>query len=429
MASFLLIVFAILLIMGVPIGFVMGLTALFGIFKLGDAAFLTMVSQKFFSGMNSFALLALPFFILAGDIMTKVGLTDNLVRFSNIFFGRLKGGLAQVNIMSSIIFGGISGVAAADTAALGSIFIPSMTKEGYGKDFSTAITIASSMIAPIIPPSMIMVIYGALMGVSIAGLFAAGVIPGLMIGLTMMVYTSIISGRRNYPRETEKLTVKRTFNGFREAIWALLMPVIILGGILGGIFTPTEAAAVSVGYAMFLGFFVYRSLTLKDFYTLLYKNAILMGVIGLILSTTSILAWLMASEQIPEMFAKSIFTISNNKYVILILLNLLLMVIGMFMNMIAALVILAPMLAPLVNLLDIHPLHFGIMVCINMNLALITPPIGGCLFLAMAISNLKMGQILKELWPILLLEFGILFLVVFIPEITMFLPRLLGFTD
>ena len=429
MAIFLFSVFIVLMVIGVPMGFVFGLTALFGFLKMGDAAFLTMLSQKFFSGMDSFSLLALPFFIFAGDIMSRIGLTERLVDFSNLFVGRLRGGLAQVNIVTSIIFGGISGSAAADTAALGMVFIPSMTKEGYDKEFSTAITIASSIIAPIIPPSMIAVIYGATMGVSIAGLFAAGIVPGLIIGGSLMVYTHLISVKRNYPKHTEKVTVGGALRITGRASGAFVMPVIILGGILGGIFTPTEAAAVAAGLALFLGLVVYRNLSFKNLYQIFFSNAVLLGVIGLCISSAEVLAWILASEQIPEKIANFFLSITQNKYLILFFINILLLFIGMLMDIIAALIILGPILAPLAINVGVDPLHFGIIMCINLYIGLITPPMGGCLFLSMAISNLKMERIVRALWPMLLLEIGVLVLLVYIPEITMFLPKILGFAE
>ena len=429
MAIFLLVVFIILMVIGMPIGFVIGVTALFGLFKIGDPAFLTMLPQKFFSGMNSFAMMALPLFILVGDIMTKGGLTKRLVDFSNLFAGRMRGGLAQVNIVTSVLFGGISGSAAADTAALGSIFIPSMVKEGYDKEFSTAITIASSIISPIIPPSIIMVIYGAIMGVSIAGLFAAGIVPGLLLGLGLMLYTHFVSVRRNYPKHSQKVTFNECLRTTGRAVWALVLPFVILGGILFGFFTPTEAAAIAVAFAIFLGIVVYRELTFKELFKIFCYNARLLGVIGLCLSSASVLAWILASEQIPQMIANFFLSITDNKYLILLFINLLLIVVGMFMDITAALIILGPILAPLAISVGVDPLHFGIMMCINLYIALITPPMGGCLFLAMAISHLSLGRILKALWPMLLIEFGVLTLVIYIPEISMTIPKLLGYVE
>ncbi|MBM4339991.1 MAG: TRAP transporter large permease [Deltaproteobacteria bacterium] len=427
MALFIFAVFFLLMAIGTPIGFVMGLTALFGFYKLNNPAVLTMLPQIFFSAMDNFALLALPFFILSGDIMNRVGLTEKLIDFSNVLFGRLRGGLAQVNIVTSVIFGGISGSAVADMAALGNIFIPSMTKEGYGKDFSTALSVASSIIAPIIPPSIIMVIYGAIMGVSIAGLFAAGIVPGFMICAGLMILTRIISGKRNYPKHTEKVTLHKLFSSTRRAIWALIMPVIILGGILGGIVTPTEAAAIAVGYALLLGLLIYRNLSLKDLFQLFYRGTVMMGIAALLMSSAAVLAWLLANEQIPTIVAKFFLSITHNKYVILLLINLFLILVGMLMDIVAALVILAPILAPLATNLGVHPLHFGIIMCVNLNIGLMTPPVGGSLFFGMIISRLSMGQILRQMWPFCLVEVFVLFLIVYIPDLTMFIPKLLGF--
>ena len=427
MIGFLLAVFVSLMAIGTPVGLVLGLTALFGFFKLGDPSLLGVVSQRFFSATNSFTLVAIPLFFLAGKIMNEIKLTDRLVDFSNALFGRLRGGLAQVNIFTSIIFGGISGSAVADTAALGSIFIPAMTKEGYDRDFSTAVTVASSMIAPIIPPSIIMVIYGAIMGVSIAGLFAAGIVPGLMIGFALMILTYFLSKKRGYPKSEEKLSLYRLIKTTKRAVLALVLPVIILGGILAGVVTPTEAAAVAVGYALFLGFFIYRNLSFKGLYWIFFEASVAMGVIALILSPAAVLAWLLASEQLPEKVAQGFLSISTNKYVILLLINLFLILVGMFMDIIASLLILAPIFAPLAIDFGVDPLHFAVMMCINLGLALMTPPLGGCLFVSMTISRLSLAQTAKALWPFIVVEFGVLFLVVYIPPITMFVPRLLGF--
>jgi len=427
MIGFILITFFTLAIIGVPVGIVVALTTLFGFYYTDNTLFLSMIAQRMFSAMDSFTFLALPFFLLAGDIMNKVGLTGRLVVFANLFFGRLKGGLAQVNIVTSIIFGGISGAAVADTAALGSIFIPSMTKQGYEKDFSTAVTVASSIIAPIIPPSIIMVLYGSIMEVSIAGLFAAGIVPGLMIGVALMILTRIIAGRRNYPTNPEKITVSSVAHRTRGAMWALLMPIVILGGILAGFVTPTEAAAVAVGIALFVGLVVYRNLSFKDLYGVFFKSAVTMGIITMLLSAAKVLAWFLAIQQIPEMVAQIFMSLSDNKYVILLLCNIFLIIVGMFLDIGPALLILGPILAPLAINLGVHPLHFGIMMCVNLNIALMTPPMGGCLFMGMIVSGLSLGELVKALWPFILAEFFVLVLVIYIPPITMLVPSLLGF--
>ena len=415
------------MLIGMPIGFVLGLTAVVGFLKMDDPVFMTMLSQRFFSAMNSYVYLALPLFLLAGDIMNKAGLTEKIVGFSNVFFGRLRGGLAQVNIATSIIFGGISGSAVADTAALGSIFIPSMTKEGYDRDFSVAVTAASSVIAPIIPPSIIMVLYGGLMGVSIAGLFAAGIVPGLLIGIGMMILTRFISEIRNYPQHQEKITFNRVKTETSKALWALFMPVIILGGILGGIFTPTEAAAVAVGYALFLGFVIYRNVSLKDFYWLLFRNSVMMGVIILILSAAAVLAWLFAIEQLPQAVAELLTSITDNRYILLLLINFLMLIVGMFMDILSSLIILGPILAPMAINLGVDPLHFGMMMCVNLSIAMITPPVGGCLFIGMVVGKISFGKLVRAIWPYIFVELMVLLMVIYIPGITMFMPKLLGF--
>lgn len=427
MPVFIFSAFIVLALIGIPVGFVIALVSLFGFVINGDTIFLSMISQRMFSAMDNFTFLALPFFLLAGDIMNKVGLTGRLIDFSNLFFGWMRGGLAQVNIVTSIIFGGISGAAVADTAALGSIFIPSMSKEGYDKGFSVAVTIASSIIAPIIPPSIIMVLYGAIMEVSIAGLFAAGIIPGLVIGLALMILTGIISVKRGYPKNPEKITVSNIVERTRDAFWALIMPLIILGGILGGFVTPTEAAAVAVGYALFLGLAVYRNISVRILYDLFLNASVMIGVITLILSAAQVLAWFLAVQHIPEMVAKLFLSLSDNKYVILFLINIFLIMVGMFLDIGPALLILGPILAPLAINLGVHPLHFGIMMCVNLNIALMTPPMGGCLFVGMVVSGLKLGEIVKSLWPFILIEFAVLFLVVYVPAITMTIPKMLGF--
>lgn len=426
MTGFLSLAFIVLIIIGMPIGFVLGVTGFLGMLKMHSPIVLQLIPQRYFAGVDMFTLMAMPFFILAGEIMNKTGITHRLVKFSNVLVGHLQGGLAHANIVASIFFAGITGAAVSDTAAIGSMLIPAMVEEGYDKDFSAAITAASSIIGPTIPPSNIMVIYGAFMQVSIAGLFMTGLVPGLVLGLALMVMTARIAKSRGYPVGEERATLKEMFVGFKDAIVALLMPIIILGGILSGIFTPTEAAAVAVAYAMFLGFFVYRNLKLKDLVPIFLKMARTTGVVFLVISAASILGWVLAIEQIPEKVAVLMLGISSNKYIIMLLILGLLLIVGMFMDIAAALIILGPILHPLAVSLGYHPLHFGIIMVLALNIALMTPPVGACLFVACGISKLTLEQISKEIWPFIIVEIGVLFLITFVPDIAMFLPRLLG---
>ncbi len=429
MTGFLSLAFIVLIIIGMPIGFVLGVTGFLGMLKMHSPIVLQLVPQRYFAGVDMFTLMAMPFFILAGEIMNKTGITHRLVKFSNVLVGHLQGGLAHANIVASIFFAGITGAAVSDTAAIGSMLIPAMVEEGYDKDFSAAITAASSIIGPTIPPSNIMVIYGAFMQVSIAGLFMTGLVPGLLLGFALMIMTARIARKRGYPVGEERATLKEMFVGFKDAIVALLMPIIILGGILSGIFTPTEAAAVAVAYAMFLGFFVYRNLKLSDLIPLFLKMARTTGIVFLVISAASILGWVLAIEQIPEKVAALMLGISSNKYILMLLILGLLLIVGMFMDIAAALIILGPILHPLAVSLGYHPLHFGIIMVLALNIALMTPPVGACLFVACGISKLTLEQISKEIWPFIIVEIGVLFLITFVPDIAMFLPRLLGLAN
>ena len=337
--SFLLMLFA-----GMPIGFALGATALFVFLKMDIPVLLNMVPQRFFAGLDMFTLMAMPFFILAGQIMNKSGITTRLVNFSNILVGHLRGGLAHANIVASIFFAGMTGAAVSDTAAIGTMLIPAMVEDGYDKDFSAAVTAASSIIGPTIPPSNMMVIYGSLMSVSIAGLFAAGILPGLLLGFILMILSGYISMKRNYPKKDKMATVMEMGRGFKEAIPALLMPLIILGGILSGMFTPTEAAAIAVAYAFIAGFFVFKTLKIRDIPELLEQTARTTGVVFLIIASASILGWILASERVPEQIAQTFLSVSNNKFFILLMINILMLIVGMFMDIAAALVILGPIL-------------------------------------------------------------------------------------
>ena len=427
MITFMLVVFFLLLLTGTPIAFSLGITAVLVFLKMDAPILLKMVPLKFYSGIDMFALMAMPLFMMAGEIMNRIQVTHRLVELANVLIGNIRGALAHVNIMVSILFAGLTGAAVADTAALGTMLIPAMEKAGYPRSFSAAVTAASSIIGPIIPPSIIMVIYGSMMNVSIAGLFAAGIIPGVLVGVALMLLSARISSKRGYPKGERRATMKEMGIAFRRAIIPLLTPIIILGGILTGIFTPTEAAAVAVLYAMLIGFFVYRNFRLRDLPSVLLEMVRNSGSVFIILSAASILGWLLASEQIPELVGQQIMNLSSNKYTALLIINVILLIIGMFMDMTAVVIILGPILHPLAVSLGIHPLHFGIIMIVNVNIALMTPPLGACLFVACSISRISLEAISKEILPFIGAEVVVLILVTYIPAISMTIPRLLGF--
>ena len=427
MITFMLVVFFLLLLTGTPIAFSLGITAVLVFLKMGDPLLLKMVPLKFYSGIDMFALMAMPLFMMAGEIMNRIQVTHRLVELANVLIGNIRGALAHVNIMVSILFAGLTGAAVADTAALGTMLIPAMEKAGYPRSFSAAVTAASSIIGPIIPPSIIMVIYGSMMNVSIAGLFAAGIIPGILVGVALMLLSARISSKRGYPKGERRATIKEMGVAFRRAIIPLFTPIIILGGILTGIFTPTEAAAVAVLYAMLIGFFVYRNFRLRDLPSVLLEMVRNSGSVFIILSAASILGWLLASEQIPELVGRQIMSFSSNKYTALLIINVILLIIGMFMDMTAVVIILGPILHPLAVSLGIHPLHFGIIMIVNVNIALMTPPLGACLFVACSISRISLEAISKEIFPFIGAEVVVLILVTYIPAISMTIPKLLGF--
>ncbi|MGM0419783.1 MAG: TRAP transporter large permease [Bacillota bacterium] len=421
------IAFFVLLLSGTPIGFTLGATALFVFYQMGLEPLLAMVPQRFFAGLDMFTLMAMPFFILAGQIMNKSGITTRLVKFANVLVGHLRGGLAHANIVASIFFAGMTGAAVSDTAAIGSMLIPAMVEDGYDEDFSAAVTAASSIIGPTIPPSNMMVIYGSLMGVSIAGLFAAGLVPGVFLGLVLMVLSSIIAAKRGYPKKDKRATIKEMLVALKDATLALLMPVIILGGILTGVFTPTEAAAVAVFYAFVVGMFIFKSLKIKDLPDLMEGTVRTTGVVFIIIASASILGWILASQRVPAQVAEIFLSVSENKYVILLMINLLMLFVGMFMDIAAALVILGPILHPIAVNMGVPPIQFGIIMVLSLNVALMTPPVGACLYVITSITDLTLEQVSRAIWPFIVAEVIVLFAITFIEPISMFFPRLLGF--
>jgi len=372
-------------------------------------------------------LMAMPFFIFAGQIMNTSGITSKLVKFANVIVGHLRGGLAHANIIASIFFAGMTGAAVSDAAAIGSMLIPAMVEDGYDEDFAAAVTGGSSIIGPTIPPSNMMVIYGSVMGVSIAGLFAAGILPGILLGILMMILSGFISMKRNYPKEERRATIKEMAIALKEATLALLMPIIILGGILSGAFTPTEAAAVAVFYAFVVGFFIFKTLKLKDIPELLEGTARITGVVFLIIASANIMGWILASQRVPQQVASLLLSVSESPTVIMLMMLGILLFIGLFMDIAAALIILGPIFHPIAINMGVNPIQFGIVVVFALNIALKTPPVGACLYVLTGITDLTMEDLTKAIWPYISVSIVTLFAIAFIEPITMFIPRLLGF--
>lgn len=416
--------FTICFLMGIPLAIVMGITGFAVILAMGVP--LEVVAQRMFTGIDSFPLMAVPFFILAGDLMNRGGTTIRIIGFANSLVGHIRGGLAHACVVANMIFAGISGSSVADASAIGSIMIPSMEKSGYELDFSAALNSVAATIGPIIPPSIIMVIYGVSVNVSVGGLFAAGFLPGILMGLALMFVVSRVARKRNYP-VSEGFSGKKVALEFKSAIWALLAPVIILGGILGGIFTPTEAAAVAVIYAFFVGKFVFKEITWKALPGILFQSGATTGAILLIISFANVFAWVIAANQVPVKLSALFLSATSNPWVFLLIVNILLLIVGMFMETGAAIILLAPILAPIAVKLGIHPLHFGFMMVLNLAIGMATPPVGVCLFVGCGISGLSLEKVSAAGMRFVVALIGVLALVTYVEPLSLFLPRLLGF--
>ena len=419
-----IVLFFFFILIGLPIGVTLGVAGVAGLVQIGGENFLTMAPKRFFEGLDLFTFMAMPFFILAGEIMNRSGITEKLAAFADALVGYLRGGLAHSNMIASVLFAGMTGAAVADSAAFGNTLVPAMVKEGYTRPFSCAVTVAGSIIGPTIPPSNLMVIYGSLMGVSIAGLFAAGILPGLLICLMCMAVIAGLGRRLNLPKSKEHFSLMRILWAFKSSFLALAMPGIILGGILGGIVTPTEAAAIAVFYALLISTVVYRALTFNDILEMLVRTARITGVVFLIIASASILSWWMTFMQIPQKIATFFLFLSNDPRVIIGLILALLLIVGMFMDINAALIILAPVLAPLTATIGMDPVHAGIMIVLALNISLMTPPVGACLFVLSSVTGERIERISVALLPFLAVEVLVLVLVAYWDKMTLFIPRM-----
>lgn len=427
MTTAVLIAFAAMLIIGAPIAYVLGLVGLVALLATSGTSLLFLIPQQIFSGMDSYVLMAIPFYCLAGELMNALGISERIIKLANAFVGHLRGGLGHVNCLESAMFAGISGSAAADVAGMGTILIPAMTESGYSKPYSAAITAATSVVGPTIPPSIPMVVFGSAVGVSVAGLFAAGILPGLLMTVLMMIANHIISVRRGYQAYTGSFSWTRLKDCLKDGIVAIIMPLIIIGGILGGIFTPTEAAAVGVGYALLVGAFVFKTLNAKVLKEVLIKTVYTTGVSLLLVSMGGILSWVLAAEQVPAKLATFILGISASKTLFMLYACILLVIVGCFMDLSAAIIILAPILTPVAVKLGVNPLHFGVVMVVALNIGLITPPVGAVLFIACSVARESIENVMREIWPFILCLLGSLAVVAFSEKFVLWVPRLLGF--
>lgn len=409
--------FVFLLLLGVPIGFCMAISSIFTLIYLDIP--LAVLSQRFFTSLDSFPLMAIPLFMFAGALMSHGGITKRIINFTLLFVGKIRGSLSYVVALSGIMMGGISGSGIADTAALGSILIPEMKSRNYRVDFSSALIAASGSIGLIIPPSITMIIYAVTTQSSIGDLFMLGFIPGILMGIGFIIYSYFVSKKHNYPIEHISYTFKEKAKVLLDAIWALIMPLIIIVGIRGGIFTATEGGAVVAVYALVVSLFIYKEISFKDIPKICFEAAIGTATVSVIIASTALFSWLLAREQIPQQIAGFLIQSTDNKYVILLFINLILLVCGMFLDPGPAIMLLAPILLPVAQSAGVDTLQFGLMMIINLTIGLLTPPVGTALYVSSNISGISLMRLSSAMWPFWCIMIFILMLVTYMPQLFM----------
>lgn len=429
MLSFFLPLFLVFLMLGLPVVFGLLAAPAILLWLNGQERDITLLYRNVYEGMNSFPLMAIPFFMLAGELMNRGGISARIVGFAQAMVGHFRGGLAQVNVVDSMLFAGISGSAVADVSALGSIIIPQMEKKGYPKPFAAAITAASAIIGPIIPPSGIMIIYAYVMGESVAALFLAGIVPGILIGIALMITIKLMANRYKLPEALPRASWSDAGKAAGAAFWPLMTPVLLMGGILSGVFTPTEAAAVAVGYSFIISIFILKTLTWRDIPGVLTRAGITSSVVMLLVGAAMAFKTVAALAHTPELLASTLLSITENPLLLLLLVNLLLFIVGMFLDAGPAIIILGPILGPIFVSLGVDPVHFAIVMVVNLTVGLLTPPMGLVLFATSAVSGLRVETIARAVMPFLAVEFLVILLITYVPAISLTLPRLLGFVD
>ena len=424
----LVVVFLVLLVLNVPVAFCMGIATMLSIIAMGDLPAFTAMAHKIATGIDSFALLAIPFFILSGLLMDHGGIARRLIDFANALVGRFRGGLALVNILTCMLFGSISGSSAAAVSSVGGFMIPLMNKRGYDNDFNTSVTITAATTGLLIPPSNIMIVYSLATGgiVSIAAIFMAGVIPGILVGLGLMVVAAIVSIRNKYGESDAVVTGSQAFLSFLKAIPSLLLVVIVLGGILFGVFTATEASAVAVLYAFILAVLVYKEVKIRDLPNILLQCGVTTSVVFLLIGTSMAMSWVLAAENVPQDISRALLALTENKVALLLLINAMVLIVGTFMDMTPAILIFTPIFLPVLSGVGIHPLHFGIIMIMNLCIGLCTPPVGTCLFLGCGIANTTVTRIIPKILPFFIAMVVTLIICSYIPALSLWLPDVLG---
>lgn len=423
-----MIVFFALIFLGVPIAYTIGLSGALGLFNAGGYSFLSIAPTRLLAAVSDFILISIPLFILCSEFLNRSGMTDRIIKFALSLMGRYRGGLSHVNIGASILFAGLTGTAVTDTAAIGNILIPAMKEKGYGSGYSAAVTASSSVIGPIIPPSLIMIVYASMFKeVSVISMFAAGIIPGIIVGLSLFIISFVISSRRGYPKE-KAYSLKEIGKATKEAIWALLTPIIILGAILTGITTVTEAGALAALYAFLVGIFIYKSLSWQDIFQSLKNTVILSGVVFFLIGAANILGWVVTYSGLTQTLGNAMMSFSSNTVVQLAMVNILFLIVGMFLDIGPAVVILAPIVTPVMTQLGFDPLHFAMIMMVNVNIGNATPPMGMTLMVGSQIAKISYEKAIKEVIPFITAEIAALLLISYLPQLTLWVPGILGLT-
>jgi tripartite ATP-independent transporter DctM subunit len=413
------------IIIGIPIAFALALTTIIYIL-MTMPHYINIIPLRMFSGVDSFILMALPLFVLAAEIMVRTGISSKLFDFVRLLIGRVRGGLAYVNVIGSTVFGSISGSSLSDVAGLGKVEIEAMREEGYKNDFACALTAASSLQSPLIPPSNVALVYGGLMSISIGALFLAGIIPGLLLGGSQMVYIALNAKKMNMPKDQRKYSKLDVLDILKNGLVALLMPLIIVGGILTGVVTPTEAAGLAVFYATVIGLFVYRNVGVRDFMDVIWNSVKTSASLFMIIAFATTFAWALSMQRVPDIIAASMFKISSNPVTLLFIVDIFMIIVGMWLDPTPALVLFVPILAPVMDKVGVHPVHFAVVMIVTLVIGMVTPPVGLLLYAVSAVGKIKFEELIKACLPFISMAFIVLVLVTYFPELSLYIPRLFG---